>query len=521
MNSGEKTKNIKRSELIRMGTNYMRLCLTFVLGLWLVRLLLAMGEGVYAVIAIVGAVIGIANILQEMVRGTVVPIVGLAWHNVDKERFSETYTAAWLLSFIAAIFSTLIVLIFCFVFAKKMNIPANLFNATMLYLYCRIPVIFITVLFSPAINLLPITDKMAQHNLWHSLERAADVFMAFVVVYFYTNTAPEAQLSKYAVLSVIPMLIVKILWAWDGIRENKLFWSRFKRPSKIVLKEIFSNIGWNSFYVISMNMYLRLDTIITNIVFGISGTFVFNLAAQLLSYLRLVAVGIVQGFDAVIARTKSISEKNKHDKNEVAFNLLQQTSRVQAITTISLAFFFFLNISELLTLWIGDRLPENGNELERISILGIIMLPGVVSRSLSEGWMRYLSGLGEVKKYSLKLFVGAVLNPILIFILIYLLPEGHKYLSVAIAFSIILTVVHMYVLPRTLSRYLKIKTTEILKPFLGPTLLSILAISISIGLIKILNLHGGKKVIYSAIVFAIVFLLPALKIIKSYSSAKV
>ena len=77
-----------------------------------------------------------------------------------------------------------------------MNIPENLFNATMLYLYCRIPVIFITVLFSPAINLLPITDKMAQHNLWHSLERAADVFMAFVVVYFYTNAAPEAQLSK-------------------------------------------------------------------------------------------------------------------------------------------------------------------------------------------------------------------------------------------------------------------------------------------------------------------------------------
>ena len=102
-----------------MGTNYMRLCLTFVLGLWLVRLLLAMGEGVYAVIAIVGAVIGIANILQEMVRGTVVPIVGLAWHNVDKERFSETYTAAWLLSFIAAIFSTLIVLIFCFVFVAE------------------------------------------------------------------------------------------------------------------------------------------------------------------------------------------------------------------------------------------------------------------------------------------------------------------------------------------------------------------------------------------------------------------
>ena len=62
MNSGEKAKNIKRSELIRMGTNYMRLCLTFVLELWLVRLLLAMGEGVYAVIAIVGAVIGLSLI---------------------------------------------------------------------------------------------------------------------------------------------------------------------------------------------------------------------------------------------------------------------------------------------------------------------------------------------------------------------------------------------------------------------------------------------------------------------------
>lgn len=497
--------NISASQVSRIVSNYGRMLVTFFMGIWLVRVLLEMGQEVYAVVALLGAAMGIAGIMKEMVRGTMVPAIGLALHREEGAAFQETYSAAWILSFVAALVSVAIISSF-YLFFDYLEIPDSIRSSAALYLFTRIPSTFAAILLAPATNLMPVTGRMVANNMWQALERVGDVMAAVIVAAYWYADSPADQLARYAMYSVLPLLAVEIGWAAHGVLGDRKYYSGLRKPSAGVMKAIVSNIGWNSFYVISMNLYLRLDTILTNLFFGVSGTLVFSLAGQLLSYMRLLTIGLVQGLDAVVARMVSAEGEQVR-----ARRLLANTDRMQALITFSSAAYLAINVVPLLHLWVGDKFHGDEHMLDRTALTAMVMLPGIISRSISEGWMRFLSGSGEVRKYGLKLFAGAILNPFLVILLVHVLPGDIAYLAAAVAFSLLLFVVHMLVLPGVIAKHIGTTKREIVRPFLFPLALTATALLGSIALNAFFSLEGIARLAVDGAVFAALFAVPVLK----------
>jgi len=104
---------------------------------------------------------------------------------------------------------------------------------------------------------------------------------------------------------------------------------------------------------------------------------------------------------------------------------------------------------------------------------------GIVARSITEGWMKYLSGIGEVRAYGPLLLKGAIFNPPLMFLLITSLPQEYAIFGPAIAFSALLFVVHLVFLPNVVSRFLDTGVLALLQPVLLPLLLNLLAAVLS------------------------------------------
>ena len=85
------------SSVVRVGSNFARLFLTFAIGLLVVRALLRFGDDAYGLIALLGTGTGLALILKEVVRFATVPVLGQAFHSDEESWFEQVYNSAMLL----------------------------------------------------------------------------------------------------------------------------------------------------------------------------------------------------------------------------------------------------------------------------------------------------------------------------------------------------------------------------------------------------------------------------------------
>ena len=96
------------SGVVRVASNFVRLFLTFAVGIFVVRVLLRFGDDAYGLIALLGTGTGVAMIFKEVVRFATVPVLGEAFHSTKEKWFSEIYNSALFSSVVAGVASLLI-----------------------------------------------------------------------------------------------------------------------------------------------------------------------------------------------------------------------------------------------------------------------------------------------------------------------------------------------------------------------------------------------------------------------------
>ena len=489
------------TEQIRILSNYFRMLFTVVLGLWLVRILVDISPDVYAVIVLMGTSVGVAGMLTEMVRGTMVPELSLALNSGIPRKFETTLSSSFILSILAAIFAVFILSLFYY-FLTSFSIPQHLLAAAKIFLLTRMVSVFIAIAVAPATNLLPITNRMISYNFWRVLERAAEVLSAFSIWYFFSDELPAVMLEYFAYTSLVATTLVIMSWALHGYYCQSTARIKLSAVSLSEVKNITKTAGWNGFVVLSMNLYFRFDVFLMNILFGVTGTFIFGIATQLVNYTRQLTIGLVQGLDAVAAKLHS-NKKSGAPENPV--NLLLITSHMQALLTLGGAVFILMNTKDLFFVWLGDRINASEGTYSSIVLICQIMLVGISARSLSEGWMKFLSGSGNVKKYGPTLLIGAVFNPVLIAGLYFLLPVEYKILSIPISFSVLLLIVHLVALPKIVTKHFEITHNELFQPFKIPLLLAVLAALFDVFVDMFILESEFARLAVSAVVFSIVF----------------
>ena len=457
---------------------------TVFLGLWLIRMLVDVSPSVYVVVTLIATSVGVAGMLKEMIRGTMVPEIGAAFHSGDSEEFVRVFSNAFVLSFLAAVVSVGILVIFL-AFLDKFSIPPELKNATAVFLVSRMLVTFLAILFAPATNMLPISNRMIAYNIWLVLERAAEVVSVLSCLLFFEPGTPSEFIYYYAVTSMIAMSGVILLWALHGYKCERRNPFQAASISRVSIAKIAKTVGWNGFVVVSMNLYFRFDLFLMNIVFGIFGTFVFGIATQIVNYSRQATIGLVQGMDAVVTRINAESSPETS-----TFKFVSQTCFLQATLVFSSLIVLLFNTETIFELWLGEKLDAYENSRELIKLICQIMLIGIAARSLSEGWMKCLSGVGEVRSYGPYLLIGALCNPALIAILYLMFNTDDKLLSIPIAFTALMTIIHLGILPSIVSGILGITIREVLNPLFLPLVLSIVISTILGASIYLFSLSG-------------------------------
>lgn len=454
---------LRNQQFQRIATNYLRMFVSLVLGVFLIRLLLQFGEGVYAVVALTISSIGVAEILKEGVRGATIPTMGMAYHSDDEKRFAKSYSSALVLSFLAACFAVAVLLIFAF-FLDHFEFDKSLNNAALTLIYMRCLSTFVGICVSPILNLMLFTGRVGSYNFWLAMERVGEVAGAIYVFWFLSDAENALQLFWFGVLSSLGMIAAYIGATAQAIFPGKHLVPEIRNISSADIRNTFYKVRWNLAAVGSVNLYLRFDVFAVNLFFGVFGTVIFGIASQLASYVRILTMGLIFGLDALTSQHASAGDDAGRDK---LVKLSRETFELQTIALLSVAVFVVFHAQYFIDLLFGDQLPQSVNS-EAITKVFLLLMFGMIARGLSEGWMSILAGSGHIRDYALPVFIGALLNPILVVAACYTVQPDTGIQSVAIIFMVLNIIFHAGFLPVITARVLGVATKRLVEPALVP-----------------------------------------------------
>ena len=450
----------------RIAANYGRLASTLLIGLVLVKVqFMWVGSEGFGLLVAIGASVGLAAMLQDVMRQSMIRELGVVWHAAEApdapgiavEHFRRVYASSFILCGLVALLTAGVFTAFFFLLKEGIwpfhEIPDDFRIGGLWILTCEGISIFTLVLLSPAYNMYIVTERFFESNLYFTLKRVTYLISAVVLFLALGTNQIELSLKLYGVcaagmaLLLLLFAVVRIMFIDARLRPNLM------SADGSALREILGTFGWNSTVVTAMNLHERIGAWIMLGVFGLQGSAIFGLALRLVSYVRMGTLGMTFGLDAVSARLVSTRE------SDTLQAIAKHSTRLHGYVAIPCAITIFFLAEPLLRLWVGGELEhENANFIPATVVLVRIMVIGLMSRAIADGWMKLLYGAGHIKRYAPLILAGGIANPVLAFVLIYTLPDSTEALSGTIhwtenwtgpawGFGLAFLVVHLLLLP--------------------------------------------------------------------------
>ena len=459
--------------LIRVGSNYARLLTTLTFGIATVPLLTRwLGADALGLYLFLLTQAGVASIFHEVIRTSLVRELAAAWHG--KRDFGEICDAAVLvcLGVIVLAICTFGILISILPY---LPIAESLQNAARLMLIFECGFTIVNVLWAPATSMFVVREKFVLQNIVVGFWRADNIIAVLVCSSIWPNATPGEGLIVFAATAVGFRATVVSLSAFGmALQERRLFglpW-RAKKPA---IKAIMGTFGWNTGTIVATNLHDRSGAFIINIWFGLFGSAVFGMATRLVSYIRMVTIGMTFGVDAVSARLVATDDGGASLKR-----LLHTVSRMHALMAWPAAVTAFVLADELLRLWIGSSLQDPERYLDVMTMLVRVTALGLAARAISDGWVFLLYGAGYINRYAKILVGGGLIDPLLAIGLILLLPklgdEGVAWNNIAgpsWAITATFVIFHGLWLPIRGAKILDVPVSAFLRPTLRPLVLAL------------------------------------------------
>ncbi len=451
------------SERLRVAANYVRLMASFALGLLLVRLLLQMGTEAYGLVIFLGAGTGIIGSLRETVAVSMVPELGAAYHDEDEDRFAAAYSSAYVLSAGLALLSLVIMLVIgiCLPYC---NIPADLISAARWFLVAKSIQAIFTVFLSPASNMYLVTERMVGFNAWMVAEKVGDTLAAVMILFGIGDLTAARLVVLYGIITATFAVGINFASTLQITLTDRRITAVRRHVSRQALHALTRSFGWNSGVTLAINLYTRMTALVMNLTFGLMGNVVFGIAVQVCANVRQVAMGLVTGIDAVAARL------NSRQGQQAIRDLSYMATRLQALIVLPSVCWLMIYVDAFVTVWVGGRLENPDEMIPVIGNISRLLLLGVAARSLSEGWMRILSGAGHARKYAPVVLFCGLFNPILAVLLLSITSGDVRFASPTAALCVLMIVVHAIALPWIVARHLDQPIRRILGPIFRPAL---------------------------------------------------
>lgn len=458
-----------RRGFTRIAANYARLGTTVILGLILVPVLIhGVGRDGYGLYALLGSTLGLGNMFREIVRYSMNRELGHAWHTKGRPNFPETYNAAILISIGLACLAAMVFVILLLL-VPILKIPEPLHGAARWTIIAGgLNTIFI-VLIGPQFNMYMVTERMVSWNLRTALERVGYTSVAIVLFLILKIDDPARGLTLFAIWGNGVSVLIYAVALVGIMRMEPMLRPKLSLATRGAVRAIIGTSGWNAITTAAMNLHLRLDQIIVNVFFGVVGNAAFGLGVVLTSYVRMLTVGMTDGLDAAAARLTA------GERREAVNTLLAHSTRLHALIAIPAGLTVLILAEPLLDLWVARRVAAAAELVPLAVPIVQALIVGLTLRAMADNWTRILYGAGYVAKYAPYFLVGGLLNPILSIVLIMLIPGDRGMIAPAIAFSLIILVIHFLWLPAIGARCLGVSYAGMFAPILRPLLTAAIA----------------------------------------------
>jgi hypothetical protein len=285
---------------------------------------------------------------------------------------------------------------------------------------------------------------------------------------------PARDLTLYAagcaVMNVVAVLTPVLLLAALDRRLAPRPW----RADRAAVREILGTFSWNSAVVLAISSHERVCTVIGNLAFppaaALHWNAVFGLAVRAVGYIRMAAVGMTYGLDAVSARLTA-----GDDPASRMLRLTRHATRLHALVALPAGLTVALLAEPLLTLWIARAADDPAVTIPRAVLMIRIMVFALVARAISDGWVTILYGAGQIRRVAPLVIAGGLLTPVTAITLLLALTGQARDNAPAIALTASLVLVHLVALPPLAARALGVRTSDLLRPIARPALATALA----------------------------------------------
>ena len=455
-----------RRGIKRIASNYGRLGSTLLIGLVLVKVqFMWVGPEGFGLLVAIGASVGLAAMLQDVMRQSMIRELGVVWHAAEADdatendiaHFRRVYASSFILCALVAVLTAGVFFAFFSLLKHGIwpfhEIPPAFRTGGLWILACEGVSIAMLVLLTPAYNMYIVTERFFESNLYFTLKRLTYLVSAVVLFIVLGTDQVELSLKLYGVCAA-GMSLCLLLFAVSRIM---LLDARLRPKLRMAdvgaFREVLGTFGWNSTVVTAMNLHERIGAWIMLGVFGLQGSAMFGLALRLVSYVRMCTLGMTFGLDAVSARIASTK------MDDTLRSIARHSTRLHGYVAIPCALTIFILAEPILQTWVGSELQnEDADFLQHTVVLVRIMVIGLMSRAIADGWMKLLYGAGHIKRYAPLILAGGIANPLMAFLFIYNFPASNEadsgqiiwienWTGPAWGFSLAFLVVHLLLLP--------------------------------------------------------------------------
>lgn len=397
--------------VLNTGVTYLRTLLTAVVGLFTARwVLLSLGEDSYGLYGLVGSILVFVTFLNNVLAGAVSRYFAYSIGQNDSEKLNAWFNAALRIHFFIPV-----LLIFIggtagtFAIKYWLNVDINDINIALKVFYISLIASAVSMMAAPFKGLFLAKQDIAQQSL-------IEIFQSFshLLLMYLLTKVKNHQLMVYSIMMASETIVFQILLTlravalYKDIRLRSYKWYELKS----YVRELLMFSGWKSlmgFGQIFMNQGLA---ILLNLFFGTRLNASYSVASNVSAQSSAVSNSLM------MAVTPEIISRKGAGKHDTMKSLSMKASRYSSYLVLFLALPLFLDIDNILTLWLKEPPLYTG-------ILCRYILISLFIDKLASGQEGAINACGRIKEFQISIGISYIISVFIAYILlcVYEKPE--------------------------------------------------------------------------------------------------
>lgn len=457
--------------MVRITSNYARLALTFALGIIIVRLMAELGPDAVLIYLLLISSTGIAALLKFALQNALVPALGLSIDGRGEHSFPTVLWTSLVFGVVAGFVSLLLFGIF-WMFSSQLNLGELSQRTISIALFGTAIQAFSSSIGMVFLNLILVERRIVIYNVLQVLDRAVILLAAVVAFQLPAGTSIDTKVQIFYVLGSALLVALQIATYVVAVARRPDLQLRRTALNPDTNRWIGAFIGWNVVVVIAFAFFTRWPTLVVNWSLGEAMTLTIGIVLTVIGYQRQISMGLVVGLDALVARLSSDGKADgQMNANALILRSTYTLSAFSAFSVCALGLF----IEPILMLWFGDTLTGTGWTPATSASLFRIMSFGIAASILAEGWMKFLSGQGNVSTFAPSLLLAGLVNMIGVFIAVTIFDGEAALRTIAIVFSASFVVVNLAVIALKTARGLGVTLWQLYAVIAVPVMMAALA----------------------------------------------